>query len=122
MNSCYAQARVRGLTLLLTLPLMAYAADEELDIKIYPGTGKVDIFMDEFRAATQPLLRRKESWPDVMDRYTVKRNSAGSAKIVNIKTQDDVTIALERNRYPGSRVLILTQATTRIEGLASPPM
>ena len=43
-------------------------------------------------------MTEKESWLDVMGRYTVKRNSAGtSPKIVNFKTQDDVTIALERN-------------------------
>ncbi|HEY9098265.1 MAG TPA: PhnD/SsuA/transferrin family substrate-binding protein [Thiobacillus sp.] len=162
-----------GLTLFPAFPLMAYAANQELGIGIYPGTGKADIFMDEFRAAAQPfaqvlggalglnprltlfrtiktalksldkgrldlyfvppsiavsvldrdyspiarvqdqatgvMVRRKgvpletiamtekESWLDVMGRYTVKRNNAGSAKIVNFKTQDAVTIALERN-------------------------
>lgn len=163
-----------GLTLLPALPLMAYAQEAELTIGIYPGTGKADIFMDEFRAAAMPfaqalgaslglepkltlfrtikttlksldrgrldmyfvppsvavsvldkdyspvarvkdqatgiLIRRKgetietvamtekESWLDVMGRYTVKRNTPGSSpKIVNFKTQDDVTIALERN-------------------------
>ena len=162
-----------GLTLLPALPLMAYAEDAELTIGIYPGTGKADIFMDEFRAAAMPfaqalgasmglepkltlfrtikttlksldrgrldlyfvppsvavsvldsgyspvarvrdqatgiMIRRKgatvetvamtekESWLDVMGRYTVKRNSPGAVKIVNFKTQDDVTIALERN-------------------------
>ncbi|MBT9590989.1 MAG: PhnD/SsuA/transferrin family substrate-binding protein [Thiobacillus sp.] len=152
---------------------MAYADDSGLSIGIYPGTGKADVFMDEFRDAAMPfaqalsaslglkprltlfrtiktalrsldrgrldmyfvppslavsvldkdyspvarvkdqatgvLVRRKgvnvttvamtekESWLDVMGRYTVKRNSSGSPKIVNFKTQDDVTIALERN-------------------------
>lgn len=163
-----------GLTLLPALPLMAYANDSELTLGIYPGTGKADIFMDDFRAAAMPfaqalgaslgmganltlfrtikttlksldrgrldlyfvppsvavsvldsgyspvarvkdqatgvMIRRKgalietvamtekESWLDVMGRYTVKRNSAGmSPRIVNFKTQEDVTIALERN-------------------------
>ncbi len=166
-----------GLTLLPALPLIAYADDSELTIGIYPGTGKADIFMDDFRAAAMPfaqalaaslggglepkltlfrtikttlkslekgrldlyfvppsvavsvldndyspvarvkdqaagiMVRRKgvpietvamtekESWLDVMGRYAVKRNSAGmlSLKIVNFKTQEDVTIALERN-------------------------
>ncbi|MDP1862296.1 MAG: PhnD/SsuA/transferrin family substrate-binding protein [Thiobacillus sp.] len=165
-----------GLTLLPALPLMAYADDTELTIGIYPGTGKADIFMDDFRAAAMPfaqalaaslgggldpkltlfrtikttlkslekgrldlyfvppsvavsvldsgyspvarvkdqatgiMIRRKgvqietvamtekESWLDVMGRYTVKRNSAGTMpSIVNFKTQDAVTIALERN-------------------------
>ena len=162
-----------GLALLPALPLMAYAEDAELSIGIYPGTGKADIFMDEFRSAAMPfaqalgatlglepkltlfrtiksalkslekgrldlyfvppsvavsvldndyspvarvkdqatgiMIRRKgvevetvaltekESWLDVMGRYTIKRNSAGSPKIVNFKTQEDVTIAMERN-------------------------
>ena len=162
-----------GLTLLPALPLMAYADDPELSIGIYPGTGKADIFMDDFRSAVMPfaqalgatlglepkltlfrtikstlkslekgrldlyfvppsvavsvldsgyspvarvkdqatgvMVRRKgvpvetvamtekESWLDVMGRYTVKRNSPGSVKIVNFKSQEDVTIALERN-------------------------
>ena len=152
---------------------MAYADDSDLSIGIYPGTGKADIFMDEFRSAAMPfaqalaaslgmepkltlfrtikttlrsldkgrldvyfvppsvavsvldndyspvarvkdqatgiMIRRKdvevetvamtekESWLDVMGRYTVKRNSSGSPKILNFKTQEDVTIALERN-------------------------
>lgn len=164
-----------GLALLPALPLMAYADDAELTIGIYPGTGKADVFMDEFRAAAMPfaqalaaslgglepkltlfrtikttlksldkgrldlyfvppsvavsvldqdyspvarvkdqatgiMIRRKgvkvetvamtekESWLDVMGRYTVKRNNPGGAvQIVNFKTQEDVTIALERN-------------------------
>lgn len=163
-----------GLALLPAVPFVAHAAEgSELTIGIYPGTGKADIFMDEFRAAAMPfaqalgatlgrepkltlfrtiktalksldkgrldlyfvppsvavsvldggyspvarvrdqatgvMVRRKgaaietiamtekESWLDVMGRYTVKRNNAGNAKILNFKTQDDVTIALERN-------------------------
>ena len=162
-----------GLTLLPALPMMVYAEDSKLSIGIYPGTGKADIFMDDFRNAAMPyalalsaaldrkpgltlfrtiqttirsldrgrldlyfvpptvavsvldadyspvarvqdqasgiLIRRKgeevetvaltekESWLDVMGRYTIKRNGAGSHKIVNFKTQEDVTIALERN-------------------------
>lgn len=163
-----------GLTLLPALPLMAYAGDEaELSIGIYPGTGKADIFMDDFRAAAMPfaealaaalgveprltlfrtikttlrslekgrldlyfvppsvavsvldndyspvarvkdqatgvLVRRKgaeietvaltekESWLDVMARYTLKRNNQDAVKVLNFKTQEDVTLALERN-------------------------
>lgn len=161
-----------GLTLLPALPLVAYAEDNVLSIGIYPGTGKADIFMDDFRAAAMPfaqalaeslgvepkltlfrtikttlrslgkgrldlyfvppsvavsvldndyspvarvkdqatgvLVRRKgaevatvaltekESWLDVMARYTLKRNNQ-AAQILNFKTQEDVTIALERN-------------------------
>ena len=162
-----------GLTLLPALPMMVYAEDSKLSIGIYPGTGKADVLMDDFREAAMPfalalsaaldrkpgltlfrtikttirsldrgrldlyfvpptvavsvldadyspvarvqdqasgiLIRRKggevetialtekESWLDVMGRYTIKRNNPGSHKIENFKTQEDVTIALERN-------------------------
>ena len=162
-----------GLTLLPALPIMAYADDSKLSIGIYPGTGKADVFMDDFREAAMPfalalaasldrkpgltlfrtirntlksldkgrldlyfvpptvavsvldadyspvarvqdratgiMIRRKgtvvetvaltekESWLDVMGRYTIKRNSAAPLEILNLKTQEDVTIALERN-------------------------
>ena len=162
-----------GLTLLPAWPLMAHAGDSTLSIGIYPGTGKADVFMDDFRTAAMPfaralgaslglkpnltlfrtikstlrsldrgrldlyfvppsvavsvldqdyspvarvkdqatglLVRRKgvaietvaltekESWLDVMGRYTIKRNNAGTPKILNFKTQEDVSIALERN-------------------------
>lgn len=162
-----------GLALLPALPLVARADDGELSIGIYPGTGKADIFMDEFRAAAMPfaqalaaslgvepkltlfrtikttlrsldkgrldlyfvppsvavsvldsdyspvarvkdqatgvLVRRKgaevttvaltekESWLDVMARYTLKRNNQDTVKILNFKTQEDVSLAMERN-------------------------
>ena len=162
-----------GLALLPGLPLIARAEDAKLNIGIYPGTGKADIFMDDFREAAMPfaqaigaaldrqpgltlfrtiktttrsldrgrldlyfvpptvavsvldagyspvarvkdqatgmLVRRKgveidtvaltekESWLDVMGRYTLKRNTSVLPKIINLKTQEDVTIALERN-------------------------
>lgn len=162
-----------GLTLLPAFPLMAYAEDSGLSIGIYPGTGKADVFMDEFRDAAMPfaqalsasldlkprltlfrtiktalrsldrgrldmyfvppslavsvldkdyspvarvkdqatgvLVRRKgvnvssvaltekESWLDVMGRYTLKRNNPGTVKFFNFKTQEDVSLALERN-------------------------
>lgn len=162
-----------GLTLLPALPIMAYAEDSKLSIGIYPGTGKADVLMDDFREAAMPfalalsaaldrkpgltlfrtikntirsldrgrldlyfvpptvavsvldadyspvarvqdqatgiLIRRKgvevetvaltekESWLDVMGRYAIKRNSSTSLQIVNFKTQEDVTMAMERN-------------------------
>lgn len=162
-----------GLTLIPAIPLMAYAEAPKLNIGIYPGTGKADIFMDDFRSAAMPfaialsaaldrqpgltlfrtikttirsldrgrldlyfvppalavsvldadyspvarvkdqatgiLIRRKgaevetvaltekESWLDVMGRYTIKRNSSVPPKMLNLKTQEDVTLALERN-------------------------
>lgn len=163
-----------GLMALSAWPALVRATENgELSIGIYPGTGKADIFMDDFRSAAMPfaqalgaslglepkltlfrtiktalrsldkgrldlyfvppsvavsvldrdytpvarvrdqatgvMVRRKgvaieaiamtekESWLDVMGRFTVKRNNAGNARILNFKTQDDVTIALERN-------------------------
>ena len=44
-----------GLTLLPALPIMAYADDSKLSIGIYPGTGKADVFMDDFREAAMPF-------------------------------------------------------------------
>lgn len=162
-----------GLSLLPAMPIIAYANNSKLSIGIYPGTGKADIFMDDFRQAAMPfalalaaslnrkpgltlfrtirttlksldkgrldlyfvpptvavsvldadyspvarvqdratgiLIRRKgvelatvaltekESWLDVMGRYTIKRTSTAPLKVLNLKTQEDVTIALERN-------------------------
>lgn len=162
-----------GLALIPVLPIIAQADDSGLSIGIYPGTGKADIFMDDFRDAAMPfaqalseslnlkprltllrtiktalrsldrgrldmyfvppslavsvlekdyspvarvkdqatgiLIRRKgvqvdavaltekESWLDVMGRYTIKRSVAQPPRILNFKTQDDVTIAIERN-------------------------
>lgn len=162
-----------GLTLIPALPLMAHAEERVLSIGIYPGTGKADIFMDDFRAAAMPfaqalgaalglkpsltlfrtikttlrsldkgrldmyfvppsvavsvldqgyspvarvkdqatgtLVRRKgvavtavaltekESWLDVMGRYTLKRNNQEAVQVMNFKTQEEVVIAIQRN-------------------------
>ncbi len=162
-----------GLALFPAMPLMAYARDEGISLGIYPGTGKADVFMYEFRDAAMPfaealsaslgqkprltlfrtiktalrsldrgrldlyfvppslavsvldkgyspvarvkdqatgvLVRRKgveitkvaltekESWLDVMARYTVKRNHTGAVQYYNFKTQEAVSLALERN-------------------------
>jgi len=162
-----------GLTILPALPLMAHAGAGDLSIGIYPGTGKADIVMGDFRAyslpfaqalgsaidakpkltlfrsirsvmgslkggrldlyfvppsvavgvldhdyspiarvrdqATGVLVRRKgatvnavaltekESWLDVMARHTLKRNKVDSVKILNFKTQEDVSLAMQRD-------------------------
>lgn len=162
-----------SLGLLPALPLVAYAEDPGLSIGIYPGTGKADVFMYEFRDAAMPfaqalgaslglkprltlfrtiksalrsldrgrldmyfvppslavsvldkgyspvarvkdqasgvLVRRKgvevtkvaltekESWLDVMARYTLKRNNPGPVQYYNFKTQEAVSLAIERN-------------------------
>ena len=162
-----------GLTLLPAFPLAARAAKADLSIGIYPGTGKADILMGDFRTYAMPfaqalaatfgarpklmlfrtikstlaslengrldlyfvppsvavsvldndyspiarvrdqatgvLVRRKgvevatvaltekESWLDVMGRYTLKRNNLGGVKILNFKTQEEVALAIERD-------------------------
>jgi ABC-type phosphate/phosphonate transport system substrate-binding protein len=162
-----------GLALLPALPLVAHAARSHLSIGVYPGTGKADILMGDFRAHAMPfadalagsigarpkltlfrtikstlasledgrldlyfvppsvavsvldsdyapvarvrdqatgvLVRRKgvevstvaltekESWLDVMGRYTLKRNNASGVKVINFKTQEEVALAIERD-------------------------
>jgi hypothetical protein len=162
-----------GLVLLPALPLAAHAARGELSIGIYPGTGKADILMGDFRAYATPfaqslgaaisaqprltlyrsiksimrsmasgrmdmyfvppsvavaaldnhyspvarvrdqatgiLVRRKgvdvttvaltekESWLDVMARHTLKNNKQDGVQILNLKTQEDVVLAMQRN-------------------------
>lgn len=161
-----------ALALLPAFPLLVHAARKELSIGIYPGTGKADVLMGDFRAwatpfaqalgasvgadgrltlfrriktvmrsmddarmdlyfvppsvavaaldkgytpvarvrdeATGILVRRKgaavsavaltekESWLDVMGRDTLKRNQQTPRQILNLKTQEDVVLALQR--------------------------
>ncbi|MDT3707960.1 MAG: PhnD/SsuA/transferrin family substrate-binding protein [Thiobacillus sp.] len=162
-----------GLSVLPVLPMAAHAAQGDLSIGIYPGTGKADILMGDFRAyalpfaqalgtalkakpkltlfrsirsvlgsmkngrldlyfvppsvavavldndyspiarvrdqATGVLVRRKgvavaavaltekESWLDVMARYTLRHNKIEVAKIYNFKEQGDVVLAMQRD-------------------------
>ncbi len=162
-----------GLALIPALPLMAHAEEGVLSIGIYPGTGKADVFMDDFRTAAMPfaqalgaslglkprltlfrtikttlrsldrgrldmyfvppsvavsvldqgyspvarvkdqatgtLVRRKgatvkavaltekESWLDVMGRYTLKHNKQEDVQVMNFKSQKDVVIAIQRD-------------------------
>lgn len=46
-----------GLTVLPALPLTARAAAGDLNIGIYPGTGKADILMGDFRAYAMPFAQ-----------------------------------------------------------------
>lgn len=46
-----------GLSLLPVLPLAAHAASGDLSIGIYPGTGKADIVMGDFRAHAMPFAQ-----------------------------------------------------------------
>jgi hypothetical protein len=46
-----------GLTILPALPLAAHAANGDLSIGIYPGTGKADIVMGDFRAYAMPFAQ-----------------------------------------------------------------
>ena len=41
-------------------------------------------------------LTEKESWLDVMGRYTLKRNKQEAVQILNFKTQEEVVIAMQR--------------------------
>lgn len=41
-------------------------------------------------------LTEKESWLDVMARYTLKRNKP-NVEVINLKTQEDIALALERD-------------------------
>lgn len=162
-----------ALTLFPALPLAAHAATAELSIGIYPGTGKADILMGDFRTLAMPfaqslaasvglkpqlllfrsiksitrsmesgrldmyfvppsvavaaldhhyspvarvrdqatgtLVRRKgaevttvaltekESWLDVMARHTLRRNKQETANILNLKTQEEVVLAMQRD-------------------------
>ncbi|HQT30490.1 MAG: hypothetical protein B7Y50_06365 [Hydrogenophilales bacterium 28-61-11] len=162
-----------GLALLPALPFAAHAAKTELNIGIYPGTGKADVLAWDFHnwampfaqalgaaldakctptlfrsikhitrsmesgrldlyfvppsvavaaldnkyspvarvrdQATGVLLRRKgatvttvaltekESWLDVMARYTLKRKKESVANFLNLKTQEDVMLAMQRD-------------------------
>lgn len=44
-----------GLTVLPALPLVAHAAGRSLNIGIYPGTGKADILLGDFRTFAKPF-------------------------------------------------------------------
>lgn len=46
-----------GLAVLPALPLVAHAAKGDLSIGIYPGTGKADIVMGDFRAYAMPFAQ-----------------------------------------------------------------
>jgi len=152
---------------------VAHAAEGDLNIGIYPGTGKADILMTDFRTYAMPFaqalassigakpkltlyrsirsvlaslksgrldlyfvppsvavsvldhdfapvarvkdqasgvivrrkgvnvdaiaLTEKESWLDVMARYTLKQKKIEVAKVYNFKEQDDVVLAMQRD-------------------------
>lgn len=162
-----------ALTLFPALPLAAHAAKDEMSIGIYPGTGKADILMADFRTLAMPfahalaasaglkpqlllfrsiksiarsmdsgrldlyfvppsvavsaldqnyspvarvrdqatgtLVRRKgatvsavaltekESWLDVMGRHVLKHNGQDGVSVLNLKTQEEVVLAMQRD-------------------------
>jgi hypothetical protein len=45
---------------------------------------------------TAVALTEKESWLDVMARYTLKRNNQGAVQTLNLKTQEEVVLAMQR--------------------------
>jgi hypothetical protein len=46
---------------------------------------------------TTVALTEKESWLDVMARYTLKRNNQTTAKFMNLKTQEEVVLSMQRD-------------------------
>ena len=85
-----------------------------LDIYFVPPTVAVSVLDSNYSPvarvrdqATGILIRRKgeevstvaltekESWLDVMARYTLKRNKP-NAEVINLKTQEDIALAMER--------------------------
>jgi len=46
---------------------------------------------------TTVALTEKESWLDVMARYTLKRNKQTTAKFMNLKTQEEVVLSMQRD-------------------------
>ena len=85
-----------------------------LDLYFVPPTVAVDVLDNGYSAIarvkdpiTGALVRRKgatvttvamaekESWPDVMGRFVLKRNKH-EAEFINLKTQEDVVLAMEK--------------------------
>ncbi|MDP1644032.1 MAG: hypothetical protein Q8K35_06200 [Thiobacillus sp.] len=62
------------LTILPALPLVAHAAKAELNIGIYPGTGKADILMGDFRAYAMPFAQALGAALDAKPRLTLFRS------------------------------------------------
>ncbi len=63
-----------GLTVLPALPLAAHAAQGDLNIGIYPGTGKADILMGDFRAYAMPFAQALGSAVGAKPKLTLFRS------------------------------------------------
>lgn len=63
-----------GLTVLPALPLVAHAAEGDLNIGIYPGTGKADILMTDFRAYAMPFAQALASSVGAKPKLTLYRS------------------------------------------------
>ena len=63
-----------GLTVLPALPLVAHAAKGNLSIGIYPGTGKADILMGDFRAYAMPFAQALGAALDAKPKLTLFRS------------------------------------------------
>ena len=63
-----------GLAVLPALPLVAHAAKGTLSIGIYPGTGKADIVMGDFRAYAMPFAQALGAALGVEPRLTLFRS------------------------------------------------
>lgn len=62
-----------GLAVLPALPLVAHAAKPSLNIGIYPGTGKADILMGDFRAYAMPFAEVLGAAVDAQPKLTLFR-------------------------------------------------
>lgn len=63
-----------GLSVLPALPLAAHAAQGDLNIGIYPGTGKADILMADFRAYAMPFAQALGSAVGAKPKLTLFRS------------------------------------------------
>ncbi|MBU1222650.1 MAG: phosphate/phosphite/phosphonate ABC transporter substrate-binding protein [Gammaproteobacteria bacterium] len=63
-----------GLTILPALPLVAHAAKGTLNIGIYPGTGKADIVMGDFRAYAMPFAQALGAAVNAQPKLTLFRS------------------------------------------------
>lgn len=100
-----------GLTILPALPLTAYAAKSDLSIGIYPGTGKADIVMGDFRTHVMPFAQALAASQDGKPKLTLFRtiksvtNSLKGGRLDLYFVPPSVAVAvLEHDYSPVARV------------------
>jgi ABC-type phosphate/phosphonate transport system substrate-binding protein len=100
-----------GLTLLPAFPLAAHAAKTELSVGIYPGTGKADVLLADFRALAMPFAQSLAASmglkPQLMLFRSIKSvtRSMESGRLDLYFVPPSVAVAALDNRYsPVARV------------------